>query len=62
MAKKTEIMRVDPEFAKIVKNIPLQRIREGKDNFLRPPNQITRAMVRDKDMQKIVKRLLEAKD
>ena len=59
MDRKSELMRVDPEFKKLVKQIPLLRLRNGKDNFLRPTAQITKAMLKHKDFQKIIRDIEE---
>ena len=60
--RKSEIIRVDPEFRRLIKDIPIQRIRLGKDKFMRSTAEITRAFARHKDMQRIIKDTLEASE
>jgi len=53
-------IRVDPDFAKIIRDIQIKRIKLGRDNSMRPGTQITKAMIRHKDFQKIIDDILGA--
>jgi hypothetical protein len=60
--KRTQPIRADPEFAKIIKEIKIKRVQMGKDSVLKPVNtsRLTLAMTRHPDFKKILDDILRS--
>lgn len=59
---RTEIIRADPKFRKILDEIKMNRVRIGLDPLLKPINtsRLTLAMTRHRDFENIIKDLMRA--